>query len=173
MRGAKNMLWRILKSIIILPGNAAGVVPGLLLWLTHETAFGFKAATYDQPQFWIASAFAAGGLTLMFRTIRLFADKGSGTLAPWDPTRKLVVEGPYRYVRNPMISGVLFVLTAEALFLQSWPVAAWLALFFVLNNLYFSLSEEKGLEARFGDDYRLYKQNVPRWIPRTQPWDLP
>ena len=51
--------------------------------------------------------------------VALFARVGEGTLAPWDPTRRLVVESPYRRVRNPMISAVLAVLTGEALVLGS------------------------------------------------------
>ncbi len=164
------MLWRHLKSILILPGNALVVMPGLLLWFTRETTYGFTLAHPGQPRFWAALVFAAGGLTLMTATIRLFARQGEGTLAPWDPTQKLVVDGPYRHVRNPMISGVLSVVAAEALFFQSWPVTAWLVFFYVMNSIYFRVHEEKGLEARFGDDYRVYKKNVPRWIPRTTPW---
>ena len=59
------------------------------------------------------------GLLLFAASLRQFAVRGKGTLAPWDPPKHLVVEGPYRYVRNPMISGVLFVLLGEALVLRS------------------------------------------------------
>jgi protein-S-isoprenylcysteine O-methyltransferase Ste14 len=95
---------------------------------------------------------------------------GQGTPAPWDPPKKLVVRGPYRYVRNPMITGALLLLLAEAMLLQSWPIAIWLVLFFIGNSVYFPLVEEKGLEKRFGDAYRKYKANVPRWIPRLRAW---
>lgn len=43
------------------------------------------------------------GGTLFVASLRRFADEGRGTLAPWDPPRRFVVRGPYRYVRNPMI----------------------------------------------------------------------
>jgi protein-S-isoprenylcysteine O-methyltransferase Ste14 len=69
-----------------------------------------------------------------------------------------------------MITGVLLMLSAEALLLQSWPIAAWMMLFFIGNAIYFPLVEEKGLEKRFGNEYRDYKANVPRWIPRLRPW---
>lgn len=69
-----------------------------------------------------------------------------------------------------MVTGALFMLLAEAMLFHSWPVAIWTAIFFVLNTVYFSLSEEKGLEKRFGDDYRVYKAHVPRWIPRLRAW---
>ena len=62
------------------------------------------------------------------------------------------------------------LLTGEALLYQSWPLAAWGLLFFAANAVDFPLSEEKGLERRFGGDYRTYKANVPRWFPRIRPW---
>jgi protein-S-isoprenylcysteine O-methyltransferase Ste14 len=69
-----------------------------------------------------------------------------------------------------MITGVLLMLSAEALLLQSWPVGIWMMVFFIGNAIYFPLIEEKGLEKRFGNEYRNYKANVPRWIPRLRPW---
>jgi protein-S-isoprenylcysteine O-methyltransferase Ste14 len=110
------------------------------------------------------------GLTLFSFTVINFAVKGRGTLAPWDPPRVLVVEGVYRYVRNPMISGVLFILFAESLFTGSPRVLFWFGLFLLMNLIYIPLFEERSLAARFGERYRIYKRNVPRWIPRITPW---
>jgi len=84
--------------------------------------------------------------------------------------RKFVVLGPYRYVRNPMIIGVLFILVGEALLLHSALIAAWMVVFFLLNAIYFPAIEEKDLEHRFGNPYREYMKNVRRWIPRLSPW---
>ena len=69
----------------------------------------------------------------MQRTISLFARVGQGTLAPWDPTQRLVVLGPYRHVRNPMISGVLAILLGEAALLGSPPLLVWFGAFFAVN----------------------------------------
>ena len=44
-----------------------------------------------------------------------------------------------------------------------------MGVFFLGNAVYFPLVEEKGLEERFGQAYREYKSNVPRWLPRRQP----
>jgi protein-S-isoprenylcysteine O-methyltransferase Ste14 len=98
----------------------------------------------------------------------LFARVGEGTLAPWDPTRKLVVRGPYRHVRNPMITGVLAILLGEAALFGSWPLLVWAFGFFALNAIYMPLVEEPGLVRRFGDDYVRYRRNVPRWLPRLR-----
>lgn len=118
-------------------------------------------------------ALMAAGLTLMVKTIALFARVGRGTLAPWDPTQNLVVVGPYRHVRNPMISGVLAVLLGESLILGSTAVLSWTGFFLLANLTYIPLVEEPGLARRFGDSYRLYKANVPRWWPRQSPWQPP
>lgn len=124
-------------------------------------------------RFWLALVIGACGFALAVWTVRLFTRFGEGTPAPWDPPRKLVVRGPYRYVRNPMIVAVIVMLTAESLVFASWPLAVWMAFFFATNAVYFPLSEEKGLEKRFGEDYRLYRDNVPRWLPRLRPWQGP
>ncbi len=69
-----------------------------------------------------------------------------------------------------MITGVLLILLGEALVFQSWPIAAWMVIFFITNGIYFPLVEEKSLERRFGEEYLLYQKNVPRWVPRLRPW---
>lgn len=113
----------------------------------------------------------AAGLYIMARTILGFFRIGKGTLAPWDPPRKLVVVGMYAHVRNPMILGVLIIVVGESLALSSLPIFTFAVFAFVLNTAYFIFSEEPGLEERFGEEYREYKRNVSRWIPRWKPWN--
>ncbi|HMG96940.1 MAG TPA: isoprenylcysteine carboxylmethyltransferase family protein, partial [Gemmatimonadaceae bacterium] len=113
----------------------------------------------------------AVGLILFSAALRNFVTEGEGTLAPWDPPRRLVVRGPYRYVRNPMISGVVFVLFGEALTLLSRPHFIWALIFLVVNSIYIPLLEETGLRQRFGDSYVEYCRHVPRLIPRFRPWE--
>ena len=111
------------------------------------------------------------GLALLIYTIVLFGRVGRGTLAPWRPTRQLVITGPYKYCRNPMISGVFFMLVGESLILHSLNIMVWALLFFILNNFYFIYKEEPGLHRRFGAAYERYKEHVPRWIPRLTPYE--
>src|SRR5688500_10617852 len=108
----------------------------------------------------------AAGFALFAWCVALFARVGRGTLAPWDPTTRLVAVGPYRYVRNPMISGVAAMLLGQALLAGSRLLALWAATVIAINHAYFLLSEEPGLERRFGAGYAEYKARVPRWIPR-------
>ena len=110
------------------------------------------------------------GLVLFAASLRRFATEGRGTLAPWDPPRQLVVRGPYRFVRNPMISGVVLVLCGEAALLVSRPHAIWALTFAAINLIYIPLFEEPQLAARFGDSYREYCRHVPRLLPRLSPW---
>jgi protein-S-isoprenylcysteine O-methyltransferase Ste14 len=72
-----------------------------------------------------------------------------------------------------MISGVLFVLLGESLLTGSRSVLIWFGLFLLNNLVYIPLFEEPQLEKRFGERYRTYKQNVPRWIPRARAWIPP
>jgi protein-S-isoprenylcysteine O-methyltransferase Ste14 len=107
----------------------------------------------------------------MVQTISLFMTIGKGTLAPWDATQKLVIKGPYRYVRNPMISGVFAILLGEAILSGSFPLFGWFLFAVLLNMVYILLSEEPGLSVRFSNEYTIYKQHVPRWIPHIGPWN--
>jgi len=112
------------------------------------------------------------GLYAMAMTISTFIRIGKGTLAPWSPTRKLIINGMYGYVRNPMIIGVLTVLIGESISIMSFKIIIWTLIFFLINNIFFVLYEEPNLEKKFGDKYREYKRNVPRWIPRLKPFKL-
>ena len=110
------------------------------------------------------------GLTLFVSSLRRFAGEGKGTLAPWDPPRTLVISGPYRYVRNPMFSGVVFVLFGEALVLLSRAHLSWALVFLVVNLIYIPLLEEPQLQRRFGESYAEYCRHVRRLLPRSKPW---
>jgi protein-S-isoprenylcysteine O-methyltransferase Ste14 len=160
----------LVKAIILLPGTALVFVPAIILAVAKNSGVSYQFATPAQILFWMALLPACIGFGLAIWTVRLFLKFGNGTPAPWEPPQKLVIRGPYRHVRNPMITGVLFMLLAEAMLLQSWPLALWMGIFFIINAFYFPLVEEKGLEKRFADDYRRYKANVPRWIPKWRPW---
>ena len=163
---------RHVLSILVLPFTVVVLLPWWLLSRFPAPGPLWPVAT---PLFRVAWPLAAAclllGLGLFAWTVSLFARVGQGTLAPWDPTRKLVAVGPYRYVRNPMISGVALLLIGQALLWGSWAVGLWACLFISINHVYFILSEEPGLEKRFGETYRVYKAHVPRWLPRLRPWE--
>ncbi|MEI8376557.1 MAG: isoprenylcysteine carboxylmethyltransferase family protein [Planctomycetota bacterium] len=156
--------WKQLRAILLLPGMVTVVIPATILYFT---------GTGWPPPLWkiiIGCVSICLGLGLIVWTNRLFITVGHGTLAPWNPTQKLVVRGVYRHVRNPMITGVICILLGEAVFFGSLSLLCWFGFFFLVNMIYIPFGEEPGLEKRFGEDYLLYRQNVPRWIPRLTPW---
>jgi len=163
-------LARHLLSVALLPFSVAVLVP---LWLARTNNISPVIGTIG-PQMLVQVVgllVLAVGLILFSAALRNFVTEGEGTLAPWDPPRRLVVRGPYRYVRNPMISGVVFVLFGEALTLLSRPHFIWALIFLVVNSIYIPLLEETGLRQRFGDSYVEYCRHVPRLIPRFRPWE--
>jgi protein-S-isoprenylcysteine O-methyltransferase Ste14 len=155
-------------SSFIVPLILTTLVPALIAQWEHRV----KNLLISSSTFNIlaGSIVTLAGLLLFSVTVTTFINIGNGTIMPWDPTRKLVVVGVYRYVRNPMILGVLILLVGEALLFASIGIAALALVFFGINTVYFIFSEEPGLVKRFGKEYREYMQNVPRWIPRLKPW---
>jgi protein-S-isoprenylcysteine O-methyltransferase Ste14 len=165
-------MWQHLRAILLLPFMVAVVIPGIILYLTGLDTFelwqSLPATRLVLPV--LGLMFLVLGLVLVIATIRLFARNGKGTLAPWNPTQKLVVQGIYRHVRNPMISGVMAIQLGESITAASVPLACWFLMFVVANAIYIPLVEEPGLVKRFGEDYQEYQRNVPRWIPNLKPW---
>lgn len=164
---------RQIRAIAPLPGVVVVAVPlVILLGFGANVGWGLAGVAAALPVL-LGAALIALGFALWLWTVRLFARIGKGTLAPWDPPRRLVVEGPYRHVRNPMIAGVLAVLAGEAALFGSLPLLIWFGLFFAANVVGFQFYEEPRLERKFGEEYRTYKRNVPRWLPRRTPWGPP
>ncbi|MFH1150880.1 MAG: isoprenylcysteine carboxylmethyltransferase family protein [Actinomycetota bacterium] len=150
-----------------LPLSVTVIVPATLLRL-----FG-RRSRMPAAQVPAGAVLMTAGYAMLAWTVTLFRRIGKGSLATWDPTRDLVVAGPYAHTRNPMISGVVTVLVGESVLFGSRPVLAWAAAFFAVNTAYFKLFEEPGLLERFGDDYACYRDNVPMWLPRMSPWEAP
>lgn len=163
------MFLRQLISIVILPFAAAVMVP---LWLikARDVALQPPATAIEFLAVALGLLLLSGGLWLFTSSVRRFARDGDGTLAPWDPPRRFVVTGPYRYVRNPMISGVIFILLGEAALLWSRPHLAWALIFIAANAVFIPVFEEPQLRARFGERYEVYTRHVGRLIPRLRPW---
>jgi protein-S-isoprenylcysteine O-methyltransferase Ste14 len=163
--------WRQARAIALLPGNVTVAIPALILVFVESPEIGWGLDGAAAALVALAGiALYAAGFAIWLWTVRLFNRIGKGTLAPWDPTSRLVVAGPYRHMRNPMITGVTTLLVGEAVFFGSPWLLAWAALFAIVNQINFLVVEESQLERRFGEEYRVYKRNVPRWLPRRAPW---
>ncbi len=139
--------------LIFLPGrilSASGIVRPTRLGLLELTGI----------------VLGASGSALALWCILAFAVIGKGTPAPFDPPRRLVIRGPYRYLRNPMYLGAALTLLGAALFYRSLPLLAYLGGFLLVTHGFVVWYEEPTLGRLFGDEYQAYRSSVRRWLPR-------
>lgn len=156
-------LWLFLKNLaftILVPGFVVGWVP--LHWFEKYPVW---------PVVWRWPQYAAGGLGLLGATVFLasqwlFATRGQGTPLPFDPPKKFVRRGPYKWVRNPMYLSVFALIGSLALFYWSWHITIYLVCLMCATHVLVQLWEEEVLRMNFGAMYEDYKRDVPRWLPR-------
>ena len=110
----------------------------------------------------------AAGAAVALWCILTFSFVGKGTPAPFDPPRRLVIQGPYRFVRNPMYVGAGLALGGAALFYTSLPLLGYTAVFFLTAHLFVVWYEEPALQRTFGQEYEAYCRQVRRWWPRLR-----
>lgn len=114
----------------------------------------------------VGMAVGALGAAFALWCILTFALVGRGTPAPFDPPRRLVVQGPYRTVRNPMYIGAGLALAGAALFYQSLALLGYTGLFLLVTHWFVVLYEEPTLRRTFDGEYEAYCRRVRRWWPR-------
>ncbi len=119
----------LIKAFLIFPINVMGVIPTFLVWCSRPggvlESFPYS---FSNVRSLVAMLLIAVGAGLCWKTVSLFIEYGEGTPAPFDPPRKLVIRGPYIYMRNPMMVAVCLVLSGEALLFASVPLGLWLLL---------------------------------------------
>ena len=160
LRGRLNNLSLAVRNVIftlIVPASGAVYLPWLVL-----TAGGRA----PRPLVWPAVIVIAAGVALYLWCLWNFATVGRGTPGPWDPPRRFVATGAYRYVRNPMYISAALVIGGETLLFVSVPLLIYLVGFFLVVHAFVIGYEEPTLARLFGDDYAAYRRAVPRWIPR-------
>ena len=109
---------------------------------------------------------AGVGAAIAVWCILAFVIVGRGTPLPLDPPRRLVVRGPYRFVRNPMYVGAILALAGAALVYMSLPLLTYAILFGLAMHVFVIVSEEPTLRQKFGKDYEDYCGQVGRWWPK-------
>lgn len=90
---------------------------------------------------------------------------GRGTPMPLMATRKLVVQKPYQYSRNPLFFGLINLFFGISILMSSLSSLVMVSTFSVIIMLYVKFIEEKELEKRFSDEYLAYKKTTPFLIP--------
>src|SRR5258708_3641592 len=157
--------WKV--AIVIVVWLALGWLTGYLRPL--DASLGVELPAWVQIP-GIVALLAGAALVLLCGA--LLSTSGIGTLRgeEWFMPRKFVATGPFRFVRNPMSLGGAVLMTGIALWHQSTLGIGLTVALFLVFHLVVVYKEEPGLEKRFGDSYREYRRNVPRWVPRITPW---
>jgi protein-S-isoprenylcysteine O-methyltransferase Ste14 len=140
----------------------------LLIYLPDRILSSTGISQPAATGFWQVAGMLLGacGAALALTCIVTFVVVGRGTPAPFDPPRQLVVQGPYRFVRNPMYLGAALALTGAALFYQSARLFGYAAAFLVITHLLVVMYEEPALQRNFDGDYQAYCKRVGRWLPK-------
>lgn len=158
------LLIRNIAAIILLPCTVTIYIPYQIIYPTSV----LRPDSLSVSQY-SAMLLLVIGTAILFRSIWSFAHVGKGTLAPFDETKKLVVDGLHRYVRNPMYIGVILMLLAESWFYWSSGLLIYTAICFVVANIMVIGYEENRLKYKYGDEFLQYCTHVNRWVP-TKPY---
>ena len=154
------VLLRALTYATLFVGLFLVAVPQRIL-----TASGIARPAHIGPAQAAGFALVALGAALVLWCVLTFALIGKGTPAIFDPPRKLVIAGPYRWVRNPMYIGGGLAVVGAALFYRSAALALYALGFFLVVHLLVLLYEEPRLSRVFGSPYDDYRRAVHRWVP--------
>lgn len=143
---------------LLIPGTVTLLIPYFILRRSHIVEWpGISALAL------LAILAGSAGFAVLLHCIWRFAVHGKGTLAPIDPPKVLVVQGLYRYTRNPMYLAVIAILLSEALLFDSVSMLLYAAFVLVCFHLFVILYEEPHLRSRFGQSYGEYSRTIPRW----------
>lgn len=162
-----SRFFAVLRSLVFAPAFVA-------LWLYFVPVWLGGAHVFEgpRPYGWILVGI---GMAIDAACVAMFAWRGLGTPFPLDPPRRLVITGPYRWVRNPMYVGFGIAMIGMALVFPN--LTRFMLIEMVVGVAAVSLLtiayEEPKLRALFGADYDEYCRHVGRWIPRLTPWYAP
>jgi protein-S-isoprenylcysteine O-methyltransferase Ste14 len=155
---ARTVIWFVLA-----PGAVAGLVPW---WITR-----WQSSPYTSPVLGVTgAALVLGGSAVLIHAAVRFVTEGLGTPAPVAPTRKLVLGGLYRYVRNPMYLAVLAVIIGQTLWLARVNLVVYGVLITLFEAAFVTHYEEPALRRTFGQEYDSYRLAVRGWVPRLHAW---
>lgn len=150
------------------------VMLGALPWLFYRIDVRVPVVHVDIGQLRIVGVVLfVVGLVLYTGASGVLVRRGKGAFVEFDPPTKLVVEGPYRYVRNPVAGFLLATALGEVIALSSTGALLLFCIYVVVAHLQVTRLEEPLLRKRFGRAYDEYCAHVPRWIPRRSRWEAP
>lgn len=154
----------LLGTIVFVAVVPATVIVGVPWWLTGwHMAPPFLGTNLTR----VAGALVIVAATPLFLSfLSRFVWEGRGTPAPIVPTERLVVGGPFRWVRNPGYVAVLALICGQGLVLASPAVLVYALVVGLCFHAFVLLYEEPTLHRTYGAEYDAYCRRVPRWLPR-------
>ena len=153
------MILRALIAFLVLPGLFALALPPLLAVLDP----------WRGGASWLGWPVLAAGVAVLGWCVADFYLAGKGTLAPWDPPRRLVIRGLYRHTRNPMYVGVLTIVLGQALVWGSPLLGLYGVALAIGFHVRVTRVEEPWLARTFPEDWPSFAATIPRWVPRLRP----
>ena len=170
--------------------HIAGYILGILIFLIlipfiiyltsliSPASLAFNKPAISFFSYSLATLLAStGGVFVIWSNIDLLiigkggpADLFNKSISP--RSKKLVIEGPYRYTRNPMVFGMNALYIAFSIFLDSLSALLFCLVFLSVVTLYLKLTEEKRLLKDFGNEYLEYKKRVSMIIPLPSKKDI-
>jgi len=150
---------KLLFFVLIGPGSVIVYIPFVLLCFFGPHDF-FKINTIQ----YVGALPIVLGLFVSLWCFHSFLFTGKGTPVPIDPPQKLVKNGLYRFIRNPMYLGILLLLLGEAVLFKSFVLLIYSAIMFCAFQIFIVAFEEPSLHSKFGNEYEKYCNAVPRWI---------
>lgn len=159
--GSLKLFVKNLVLFVFVVITALVVVPVVLVWLAAD----FLAFSIYDFKF-LGLIVGVVGASFLLNMFVYFALAGRGTPAPFDPPKRLVTNGLFRYVRNPGYIGGVLVIVGEGIFFESTVVFIYATFMWVMFHTYVVYYEEPSLKKIFGESYDEYLKITPRWIPR-------
>lgn len=145
------------------PPPIVALVLALLMWLTP--AFGGLVHFPYLARVLCAVVLVCVGLGISIAGVLAFR-RAKTTVNPVKASSasSLVIQGVYRYTRNPMYVGLLLTLLAWAVFLANPLAVLWVVVFVLYITRFQIIPEERVLTSLFGTEYEAYKSRVRRWV---------
>jgi protein-S-isoprenylcysteine O-methyltransferase Ste14/pimeloyl-ACP methyl ester carboxylesterase len=154
----RSLRIRSIAAFLALPGVVAIAVPVLI-------ARALPGGITVHP---LGLLPLAAGLGLLLWCVRDFYASGQGTLAPWDPPRRLVSTGLYRVSRNPMYLAVCLTVVGWAGVFGRWELLVYAVALLAAFHLRVLYREEPWLDERHPTEWIRYSARVPRWLFRSR-----
>ena len=165
--------WNVLKTLLAIAGFDAIVlwgIPNLLLMVQHADA---GLDLFFPPDVALGDAVLVASTCMVLWAGILLAIDGGGTPLPFDAPRRLVIAGPYAWLRTPMVTGTLGQVVGVGVITGSVLVVVFPLVIALLWNSFIRPTEEERLQQRFGRQFELYRRSVRCWLPMRSPWKPP